>query len=47
MDFYGRDDSAYGAATTLLLGSVLSDLLLLRQAEVTRRDLVATKATGR
>jgi hypothetical protein len=47
MDFYGRGDSAYGTATTLLLGSVLSDLLLLRQAEVTRRDLLAAKATGR
>ena len=47
MDFYGRDDSPYGTATTLLLGSVLSDVVLLRQAEVTRRDLLATKATGR
>ena len=34
MDFYGRDDSAYGSATTLLL----------RQAEVTRREILAKAA---
>ena len=44
MDFYARDDGAYGSATTRLLGSVLSDLLLLRQAEITRRDLLAGRA---
>jgi hypothetical protein len=47
MDHYSADDSAYGSASTRLLGSVLSDLLLLRQAEVARRDRLATKATGR